>query len=206
MTNAVTQGERWHHYEEYDLWVSDMGAVQRQGKVLSMHLVNSDLRVTTTWKGNPRSFSVKRLVADVFVEKPFVGNTGLIELINGNPRDCRAKNLVWKRREQKNRGAAGEPGVSFNKGTKSWKTYVVVNRTVSYIGYYTEKDRAIVARDKAYEMIANGIPIKQIREELKEPVVRAPIRESTTPKVVRRTNGMKGSWREWDVAKEIFGK
>lgn len=221
----VAQRERWYHYDKYGLWVSDLGVVQNnRGVVLTPTGVNGDLRVSCCFGGETRTFSVKRLIAEAFIPKPFIGNTGLVYFNNGDNTDCRASNLIWRRREQKDRGAYKEPGVSFNKETTRWKAYAVVNRTVFYIGYYDEKEGAIAARDKAYELIAAGVPMVEIRDRLREVIVsgnRQPKQRAAyphrdaKPEVVTKlatarvpkpkiAPRKKESWRDWDSTKKMF--
>jgi flagellar capping protein FliD len=79
-----------------------------------------------------------------------------VDHINGNPSDNSIENirLVDRKTQMRNlarhsNNTSGQTGVYWNKHGDKWQSYITVNKTLKYLGLFTEKADAIKARKEA---------------------------------------------------------
>lgn len=81
-----------------------------------------------------------------------------IDHINGHPSDNRLENLREVRHSENGKNAktpntnkSGKVGIYMQKGTKSWRAEIKVNRKKIHLGYFKKFDEAVKARREAEE-------------------------------------------------------
>lgn len=98
-------GEEWRDVPDYpEIYeVSNMGRVRskRYGRLLSLR---DGRQVILTEFSKSKSYTLRRLVADVFIPKPEISEHQWLNLvnINGDVNDNRAKNLRWEVQNRRN--------------------------------------------------------------------------------------------------------
>lgn len=85
---------------------------------------------------------------------------GVIDHIDGNPRNNRIENLrdatqsqnVWNSRRRCN-NTSGFKGVSWNRRTRAWRAYVTRNGKTHWLGHYATAETAFAARVAAADRL-----------------------------------------------------
>jgi len=128
--------------------------------------VNKGYRQTTLRiNGVGRSFSFSQIVAMTFLCHEPNGNTLIVDHINGDKSDDRAKNLriVTHRantttcfRSDKGSFRSEYVGVDWNQNTSKWFARIEHNKVKTYLGYYNTEIEASNAYQLALSKIEDG--------------------------------------------------
>ncbi|MCO4628680.1 hypothetical protein Si038_00767 [Streptococcus infantarius subsp. infantarius] len=79
----------------------DARGQHRKSKIMSVKKIQNTKKVTFFRDGKSKTFTLKKLVADAFLEKP-KANEKLV-CVDGNPDNVCVENLKWQKRAQKKR-------------------------------------------------------------------------------------------------------
>lgn len=109
-----------------------------------------------------RMMSVHQLVAIAFLDHVPNGYELVVNHKNFNRLDNRVENLeITTQRENANRkhckGTSKYTGVHWNKASNKWRSSIVVNGTVEYLGYFDDEQEASEAYEKRKTEVVSNI-------------------------------------------------
>jgi hypothetical protein len=147
--------EIWRKIGDYDNYsVSNQGNVRNDqtNRVLKNHLDKCNYHVVYLSKNNKaKTVKVHRLVANAFInnpeEKPYVDHIDNNRINNDvvNLRYCTPQENI-RNSKLNDKNTSGYKGVSLNKLTNKWESYITVDRIKVHLGYYDNADDAKQAR------------------------------------------------------------
>ena len=115
---------------------------------------NGYLVVNLMNEGDKSCKSIHRLVATAFIENP--DNKQNVDHINHDKLNNHISNLRWATVSENNqntsigiRNTSGIIGVSFHKPSQKWRAQIDADGRRIHLGYFINKDDAIVARENA---------------------------------------------------------
>ena len=139
-TDTELKNEKWKTLEDDKYFVSNLGRIKSfvinkvDGIILKCYCNNGYLQSEINLKYTKKTYSIHRLIAEVFIPNP--NNYDIVDHINGNRMDNRVENLRWVSRHQNSLNTniakdntTGIKGVSFDtsKTTKPWSAMWIEN-------------------------------------------------------------------------------
>ena len=136
--------------------VSSLGNVKNviTGRILKPGIRSGYLFVVLTNDCDKSTKSIHRMVAVAFIENP--ENKRCVDHINRDKRNNHVNNLRYATSSENNQNASigirntsGIIGVSFHKPSQKWRAQIDADGRRIHLGYFINKDDAIVARENA---------------------------------------------------------
>ena len=159
--------EIYKKIDEFDNYeVSTFGRVRnvKSGRVLKPSINVKGYHYVKLYKHDKgKKMKVHRLVAIAFI--PNSSNKPCADHINNNPADNILTNVRWATHSENgmnasmnSRNTSGTKGVSFHKRQNKWYAQITVDGKRKHLGYFTNIDDAVKARqEKAKEIFGEFI-------------------------------------------------
>jgi hypothetical protein len=177
---ANNNSELWRSISEYKNYeASSHGRIRNfeTGRILKPKLDKDGYHQIQLSKNNTRkSFFVHRLVADAFIDN--LDNKEQVDHIDHNRTNNCVNNLRYvsnqenqmNKSKQSKHASSKYKGVYYDKTSKKWRAYIMINRKTKHLGLFTdEKDAARAYNAKALELFGEYAYLNEIAEDEDEP-------------------------------------